>query len=89
MAFSIVDPAQFSPEGIFRQDEFLDALKSHDWENYSGLAVLVRGCGDVITPPWAFMAITGYLAGVAKSIRYGNEHDHVVVYRTKRNVERT
>jgi hypothetical protein len=29
------------------------------------------------------MYLTGRLAGVAKSVRFGNEHDNIVVYRAK------
>ena len=89
MSFTVIDPAQFIPDGMFRQEEFLDALRKHDWGQYRGAKTLVRGCGDIVTPPWAFMAITGYLAGVAKSIRYGNEHDNVVVFRERTKSERT
>ena len=83
MPFTVIDPTQFIKDGIFRQDEFLSALEDHDWTQYQGEKILVRGCGDVITPPWAFMAITGYLANQARSVRYGNEHDNVVVYRNR------
>lgn len=81
MDFSVVQPEQFLRSAMFRQDEFLDGIRHHDWEQYRGRPVLVRGCGDVITPPWAYMAIVARLAGVARSVRYGNEHDNVVVYR--------
>jgi hypothetical protein len=89
MKFTIIDPAEFQAESLFRQDEFLDAVGSHNWEQYRDKMILVRGCGDVIIPPWAYMIITGRLTGIAKSVRYGNEHDNVVVYRTKPNGQRT
>ena len=81
MDFSVVQPEQFLHSAMFRQDEFLDGIRRHNWEQYRGRPVLVRGCGEVITPPWAYMAIVARLAGVARSVRYGNEHDNVVVYR--------
>jgi hypothetical protein len=82
--YSVVQPDQFLPTDIFRQDDFLEGITRHDWEQYRGRKVLVRGCGDVITPPWAFMVITSRLVGIARSVRYGNEHDNVVVYRESR-----
>ena len=84
MDYSVVQPDQFLAAEIFRQDDFLDGIGRHDWEQYRGKKVLVRGCGDVITPPWAFMVIASRLVGVARSVRYGNEHDNVVVYREAR-----
>jgi hypothetical protein len=89
MNYTVVDPAAFTVEGVFRQEEFLDRIDAHDWRQYRDKMVLVRGCGDTLTPPWAFMVITGKLAGEAKSVRYGNEHDNVVVYRAERNRQRT
>ena len=82
--YRVVEPAQFLRSPMFRQDEFLDGLGVHDWEQYRGKKVLVRGCGDLVTPPWAFMAITARLVAVAGSVRYGNEHDNIVVYRQTR-----
>ncbi len=82
MAYETVSPEQFLPEAMFRQDEFLQNTGQFDWEQYRDKKVLVRGCGDIITPPWAYMVIAARLAGVARSVRYGNEHDNVVVHRT-------
>ena len=84
MSFTIVDPSRFLTTPMFRQDEFLEAVRAYDWEEFTDHKVLVRGCGDTITPPWAYMAIAARLAGVARSVRYGNEHDNVVVYRAQR-----
>ena len=82
MGFAVVDPAVFLSEPVFRQDDFLSGVAAHDWNQYRDKAVLVRGCGEVLTPPWAYMVIASRLAGLARSVRYGNEHDHVMVYRT-------
>jgi hypothetical protein len=82
--YRVVEPAQFLRASMFRQDEFLDGIGAHDWEQYRNHKVLVRGCGDIVTPPWAYMAIAARLVGIAGSVRYGNEHDHVVIYRQER-----
>jgi hypothetical protein len=89
MNYTVVDPAAFTAEGIFRQDEFLARVHAHDWRQYRDKMVLVRGCGDIVTPPWAYMVIAGKLAGEARSVRYGNEHDNVVVYRAQSERQRT
>ena len=83
MTFEIIDPKEFMQNGVLFEDSFLAMAAAYDWEQYRGKKVLVRGCGSTIIPPWVFMYITARLVGVAKSIRYGNEHDHLVVFRTK------
>ncbi len=86
MAFEIVDPKDFFTDGMFREAELLNAVDQFDWSAYSGKMVLVRGCSTVM-PPWVYMLITSKLIPFVKSIRYGNEHDHVVVYRASRTGE--
>jgi hypothetical protein len=81
MPFSVVEPGRFLSGPAFRQDDFLAGLEQFDWASLADQKVLVRGCGDIVTPPWAYMAITARLVGVARSVRYGNEHDNVVIYR--------
>ena len=81
MGFVTLDPDRFLQSDLFRQDEFLAGIESYDWSCHLGQKVLVRGCGDIHTPPWAFMAIATRLVGIARSVRYGNEHDNVLIYR--------
>jgi hypothetical protein len=83
MTFEIIDPKEFMTDGVLFEDAFLAAAGQFDWSKYQGKKVLVRGCGSTIIPPWVYMYITARLAGVAKSVRYGNEHDHIVVCRSK------
>ena len=83
MAFKICDPADLIPGRIFSEEKFLQAVKDYDWEKYRDRLVLVRGCGSTVIPPWAFMLITGKLSELARTVRYGNEHDNIVVYRSK------
>lgn len=84
MPVTIIDPQQFTVDEMFREDDFTRLVNEFDWSQYQDKAVLVRGCGDIVFPPWAFMTITARLVPFAKSIRYGNEHDNVVVFRGKR-----
>ena len=83
MVYEVIDPADFLANGAFFQDHFIEQTNTHDWSKYAGRPVLVRGCSTTI-PPWAYMLLTGKLVGIAKSVRYGNEHDNIVVYRTAR-----
>jgi len=83
MAFKICDPSDLIPGRVFSEEKFLQAVKDYDWEKYRDRLVLVRGCGSTVIPPWAFMLITGKLSELARTVRYGNEHDNIVVYRSK------
>jgi len=81
VAFEILDPKEFMTEGILLEDAFLDKASHYNWSQFAGKKVLVRGCSSTIIPPWVYMYITARLSGVAKSIRFGNEHSNIVVYR--------
>lgn len=81
MALETINLEEFLTGGMLLEDEFFKKANSFDYSRYTGKAVLVRGCESTIIPPWAYMFITGKLVGLAKTIRFGNEHDHVVIYR--------
>ena len=84
MPYVIVDPADFLSEGAFFENKFVENIDRHDWNSYEDKQVLVRGCTSAIIPPWAYMILTSRLSPVAKSVRFGNEHDNIVVYRRKK-----
>lgn len=88
MAFDVLDPEEFTDGGLFAEDVFLEKTSGYDFARFSGRNVLVRGCGGAPVPPWAFMHLTARLVGVARSIRYGNEHDNILVYRSPRQTEK-
>lgn len=71
-------------DDVFREDDFLKKVVEVDWSEYQDQSVLIRGCQGVVVPPWAFMYLTGQLAPFARVVRYGNEHDHIVVFRAAR-----
>ncbi len=83
MAFEIVDPEEFLEEGMFRQEQLHRKADAFAWDKYRDKKVLVRGCDSTIIPPWAYMMITARLANIAQSVRFGNEHDNIVVLRSK------
>lgn len=57
---------------VLREKEFRDALKNHDWEQYTGKFVAVFCSEDAIVPAWAYMLVTTYLQPVAKKIVQGS-----------------
>ena len=81
MAYEIVDPAELMTDGAFFENDFINNADRYDWEKFRDKTVLVRGCTSTLVPPWAYMLITGRLSSRAKSVRFGNEHDNIVVYR--------
>ena len=81
MALNIIDPSDFLPDGIFRQDAFISNVDRFDFGALKEKRVLVRGCQSTVIPPWAFMYLTGKLVPYAKTVLFGNEHDNVVVFR--------
>lgn len=87
MAFVVVDPEDFTTDGILLQDAFLEKADQYDWSKFQGKKVLVRGCSSTIIPPWVYMYITSRLCGVAKSVRFGNEHDNIVIHRATESGE--
>ncbi len=84
MNFTILDIQDLLEEGIFKEDAFLTQVEKIDWIRYTDKKVLIRGCSSSIIPPWAYMILTGKLAVIAQSIRFGNEHDHILVHRNKK-----
>lgn len=56
---------------VLREKEFRDALKNHNWEQYSGKYIALFCSTDAIVPAWAYMLITTYLQPVAKKIVQG------------------
>ena len=84
MNFTIIDINLLLEDTFFTEDFFFEKVSAIDWTAYQDKKVLIRGCTSSVTPPWAYMVITGKLTNIAKSIRFGNEHDHIVVYRNKK-----
>jgi hypothetical protein len=87
MAYEIVDPSDLLTNGAFFEDKFLLKADDYDWSRFHGRSVLVRGCDSALIPPWAYMLITSRLVGIAKSIRFGNEHDNIVVFRNDKKLD--
>ena len=56
---------------VLREKEFRDALKNHNWEQYSGKYIALFCSTDAIVPAWAYMLISTYLQPVAKKIVQG------------------
>lgn len=62
---------------------FQDALNKIDFKTYQDVRVIVKGCSDVPVPVSAYVEITHRLAGIAKSIMYGEACSNVPVFKRK------
>ena len=80
----ILDMAGFLEGGIVVESAFFEKVENFDWEALRDKRIMVKGCGTTIIPPWAFMVVASRLAGVAKSVRYGNEHSSIPIFRKPR-----
>ena len=76
--FSMYD---YLDEGILREKSFREKLKSIDWTQYDGKKILVKGCGAVPAPTWAYMLVAAYLANHADYVGYGEGCSSVTVYK--------
>lgn len=69
-----------TPEAV-RRDHFVRAIEAHDWSQYAGKPVVVKGCGNDIVPLDAFLLATQKLQAVAKKLMYGEPCSSVPVWR--------
>jgi hypothetical protein len=87
MAYEIIDPADLVADGIFSEDRFMESARALDWSRFRDRQVLVRGCSSALVPPWAYMVIASRLVGIANAVRFGNEHDNIVVFRKDKGLD--
>lgn len=66
---------------MFKETQFRKSLNSINLHEYSDKRVLIKACGGMPIPPWAFMLVTSKLLPVVKSIAYGDDCAPVVVYK--------
>lgn len=59
-------------ELILREKDFREALKNHDWKNYTDKYVSLVCTADAIVPTWAYMLIATNLEPYAKRIVFGD-----------------
>lgn len=76
----ILDMHTFMDDDLATETGLFDKVAAFDWDSLRGKAVLVKGCGTAIIPPWAFMIITARLTEVARQISYGNEHSAIPIF---------
>jgi hypothetical protein len=81
--FEIIDPKSYITSPIFREAEYRAALRNEDWDRFTGKRVLLRGCGKIPIPPWAYMLLVTSLGNRPAMIAYGEECAPVVVFKNR------
>jgi len=76
----LFDLEQFSDNGMLREESFRRQLDAHDWEQYRGKSVHIRGCGSMPVPTWAYLMTAAKLGTVARKITFGEEQAPLVVF---------
>ena len=61
---------------ILKEKDFREALKSHDWTQYSGGVVCVFCSTDAIIPVWAYMLVSAYASPIANEVFTGNVEEY-------------
>lgn len=75
-----IDISDFLDEGILREKSFRDKIAAIDWEQYRDQKVILKGCGDIPIPTWAYLIIATHLTPYAKRIFWGEPCSTVPIY---------
>lgn len=67
----VIDLNDFLSEGILKENNFKEKIKTINWGDYSNKKVLIKGCASVPIPTWAYMMLTAKLTLFAKQVLYG------------------
>ena len=62
-------------ELILKEQDFREALKNHDWSQYTGKVLLVYCSTDAIIPVWAYMLVATYAAPFAADVFQGTAEE--------------
>lgn len=61
---------------ILKEKEFREALKAHDWEQYTGKNLAVFCSTDAIIPMWAYMLVAAHAAAYARDVFQGQPEQY-------------
>jgi hypothetical protein len=78
---AIAKAVYFGTPAQVREKLMLNAIDSHNWEQYRDRKVLLKGCSDKELPPSVYLNATQKLIPVADRLMYGEACSFVPVYR--------
>jgi len=78
--YEVIDIEKFCGEGIFREKSFRDQIKEFNWNQFSEKEVLVKGCGNIPVPTWAYMLVATRASSKAKKVFYGEVAKPILVF---------
>lgn len=85
LAASYLEPVAnevvFGDKDFLHKTLFLKNISKINASNYQDKRVVIKGCGDTAISETAYVAITGLLRPVAKSIMYGEPCSTVPIYK--------
>ncbi|MCL9804227.1 DUF2480 family protein [Flavobacterium amniphilum] len=71
-----IDISQWLYEGfLLKEKDFREALKNHDWEQYTNQFVAIHCATDAILPAWASILVASYVSSYAKKTVLGSLTD--------------
>lgn len=73
----------FAGADAYRKELLLRNIEHLDIQPYVDGRIIIKGCGDEEIPPAAFLAITGKLQPVVKTLMYGEPCSTVPVYKRR------
>ncbi|MFT4015339.1 MAG: DUF2480 family protein [Agriterribacter sp.] len=76
----------FGDEQLLTRSLMLKNIEQISAEEYIDKRIVIKGCGDIVLPEAAYVAITNKLKPVVKSLMYGEPCSTVPVY--KKSVQR-
>lgn len=75
-----IDITDFLDQGMLREKPFREKIDSINWEQYQDQKVILKGCGNIPIPTWAYLIIATQLAPYAKRIFWGEPCSTVPIY---------
>ena len=70
----------FLSDGIIKEQEFRNQVKTINWESFKDKQVMIKGCASVPVPTWAYLIISAKLSNYAKNIYFGEPCAAIQIY---------
>lgn len=70
----------FLSDGLIKEKPFRKMVDDFDWLIYKNKKVIIKGCGSVPIPTWAYLIIASKLVPIASHILYGEPCSAIKIY---------